>query len=74
MAGGTIKEFHYSISKITGSRGYKPRAADQRLGYFVTTFTDLGKYDSDEKEEKFVYRPLNNNPKAGVMATASSKI
>jgi hypothetical protein len=56
VAGGTIKEFHYSISLITGSRGFKPRAADQRLGYFVTTYTDLGKYDSDEKSQRYINR------------------
>ncbi|MCR9075092.1 MAG: zinc-dependent metalloprotease [bacterium] len=56
VAGGTIKEFHYSISLITGSRGFKPRQADQRLGYFVTTYTDLGKYDSDEKSQRFINR------------------
>ncbi len=56
VAGGTIKEFHYSISLITGSRGFKPRQADQRLGYFVTTYTDLGKYDSDEKAQRYINR------------------
>ena len=56
IAGGTIKEFHYSISLITGSRGFKPREADQRLGYFVTTYTDLGKYDSDEKSQRYINR------------------
>jgi len=56
VAGGTIKEFHYSISLITGSRGFKPREADQRLGYFVTTYTDLGKYDSDEKSQRYINR------------------
>ena len=56
VAGGTIKEFHYSISLITGSRGFKPRAADQRLGFFVTTYTDLGKYDADEKSQRYINR------------------
>lgn len=56
VAGGTIKEFHYSISLITGSRGFKPREADQRLGYFVTTYTDLGKYDGDEKAQRYINR------------------
>lgn len=56
VAGGTIKKFHYSISLITGSRGFKPRVADQRLGFFVTTYTDLGKYDSDEKNQRLINR------------------
>lgn len=56
VAGGTIKEFHYSLSLITGSRGFKPRKADQRLGYFVTSYRDLGKYDSDETSVRYINR------------------
>ncbi len=56
VAGGTMKKFHYSISLITGTRGFKPRVADQRLGYFVTTYTDLGKYDADEKNQRLINR------------------
>jgi Met-zincin/Domain of unknown function (DUF5117) len=56
IAGGTIKKFHYSISTIQGSRGFKPRQADQRVGYFVTTYTDLGKYDAKEKNRRLINR------------------
>ena len=56
VAGGTIKKFHYSISHIQGSRGFKPRMADQRVGYFVTTYTDLGKYDAKEKSRRMINR------------------
>ncbi len=56
VAGGTIKKFHYSISHIQGSRGFKPRMADQRVGYFVTTYTDLGKYDAKEKNRRMINR------------------
>ncbi|HCT46638.1 MAG TPA: hypothetical protein DF699_15640, partial [Phycisphaerales bacterium] len=56
VAGGTMKKFHYSISLITGSRGFKPRVADQRVGYFVTTYTDLGQYDADEKSRRLINR------------------
>ncbi len=56
VAGGTMKKFHYSISLITGSRGFKPRVADQRLGFFVTTYTDLGQYDADEKSQRLINR------------------
>ncbi|MFG0246917.1 MAG: zinc-dependent metalloprotease [Phycisphaerales bacterium JB052] len=56
VAGGTMKKFHYSISLITGSRGFKPREADQRVGYFVTTYTDLGQYDANEKSRRLINR------------------
>ena len=56
VAGGTMKEFHYSISHITGSRGFKPRQADQRVGFFVTTYTDLGQYDASEKSRRLINR------------------
>ncbi len=56
VAGGTMKKFHYSISHIQGSRGFKPRMADQRVGYFVTTYTDLGKYDAKEKNRRMINR------------------
>jgi len=54
IAGGTMKKFHYSISLIQGSRSFKPRQADQRVGYFTTTYTDLGKYDAKEKNRRLI--------------------
>ena len=56
VAGGTMKKFHYSISHIQGDRSFKPRQADQRVGYFVTTYTDLGKYDAKEKNRRLINR------------------
>ncbi len=56
VAGGTLKEFHYSISAVEGSKGYKPRVADQRLGYFTTTYRDLGKFKDDEKIVRYINR------------------
>ena len=44
MLNGNLKTLHYSISKIEGSPGYSPRKADQRIGYFTTTYSDYGKY------------------------------
>ena len=53
---GTLKEFHYSISQIKGTPGYKPRKADPRLGYFTTTYRDLGKYNDDETVVRYINR------------------
>ena len=56
MADGTLKTLHYSISKITKDPSYKPRTADQRVGYFTTSYDDYGKYDADEVAVRFINR------------------
>jgi hypothetical protein len=55
-AGGRLKTIHYSISVIPDSTGYQARVADQRVGYFTTTHTDLGKYKDEEKRIRYVNR------------------
>lgn len=54
--GGRLQEFHYSISVIPDSTGYKPRAADSRVGYFTTTYLDLGKMTDQEKWVRYINR------------------
>ena len=56
MSGGRLKTLHYSISKIPSSTGYKPRKADERVGYFTTSYTDLGKYKDDETRVRLINR------------------
>ncbi|MGI9014387.1 MAG: zinc-dependent metalloprotease [Phycisphaerales bacterium] len=53
---GVMKGFHYSISNIPNSTGYAPRAADERVGYFTTTYRDLGKFQDDEKWIRYITR------------------
>ena len=55
-SGGTLKTLHYSISRIKGDPGYKPRKADQRIGYFTTAYDDYGKYESDDIRIRFINR------------------
>lgn len=55
-ADGNLKVLHYSISKIEGTANYKPRNADERIGYFTTTYSDYGKYESDETKVRYVNR------------------
>jgi hypothetical protein len=55
-AGGRLKTFHYSISLIKDDREYKPRIADERVGYFTTTYRDLGKFRSDQIETRYINR------------------
>ena len=56
MSNGLLKSLHYSISKIQGTPGYKPRKADQRIGYFTTSYDDYGKYEADDTAIRYVNR------------------
>ncbi len=51
-----LHTLHYSISTIPANTGYKPRKADERIGYFTTSYTDLSKYDDDETRTRFINR------------------
>ena len=53
---GTLKRLHYSISEIPKSTGYKPRVADQRIGFFTTSYTDLAKYNDRETRVRYINR------------------
>ncbi|CAG0988405.1 hypothetical protein PHYC_02153 [Phycisphaerales bacterium] len=55
-AGGRLKSFHYSISSIKEDPEYKPRVADERVGYFTTTYRDLGKFQDDKVETRYINR------------------
>lgn len=55
-AGGKYQTLHYSLSEVPEDNGYKPRKADQRVGYFVTNYTDLGSYDDDKKRVRYITR------------------
>lgn len=54
--GGRLKEFHYSISLLRDDPEYKPRLADERLGYFTTVYRDLGKFTDKEKWNRYINR------------------
>ncbi|HVC92370.1 MAG TPA: DUF5117 domain-containing protein, partial [Pirellulales bacterium] len=56
MYDGRLKILHYSISVIPDSTGYQPRAADQRVGYFTTSYNDLGKYQVDDTMVRYINR------------------
>ncbi len=56
MANGVLKSLHYSISEIKPSPGYKTRVADSRVGYFTTSFSDLGKYQAEENQVRYINR------------------
>ncbi len=56
VAGGQLRAFHYSISVIPENTGYRPRVADERVGYFTTSYRDLGQFDDEEKWIRYVNR------------------
>src|SRR6056297_1985675 len=54
---GRLQTIHYSFSEVpSATAGYKPRKADERVGFFTTAFKDLGKYDDDETQIRFINR------------------
>lgn len=56
VRGGRLKTLHYSISVIPDNTGYKPRKADDRVGYFTTAFDDLGKYKEGTTRTRYINR------------------
>ncbi|QDT64391.1 zinc-dependent metalloprotease [Calycomorphotria hydatis] len=53
---GRLQTLHYSISVIPNNPGYKPRAADSRIGYFTTAYDDLGIYNDEEVRTRYINR------------------
>ncbi|HUG90422.1 MAG TPA: zinc-dependent metalloprotease [Planctomycetaceae bacterium] len=53
---GQLKTLHYSISLIKPTPGFKPRKADERVGYFITAHSDYGKYKDDETRVRYITR------------------
>lgn len=53
---GVLQTLYYSISEIPTSTGYRPRKADQRVGYFTTSYSDYGKYKENEVEINYINR------------------
>ena len=56
-SGGKFQTLHYSFSEVPStSSGFKPRKADERVGYFTTAFSDLSKYHDDETRVRYINR------------------
>lgn len=55
-ARGTLQTLHYSFSVIPEKSNYKPRVADERVGFFTTAYSDLGKYADDETRVRYINR------------------
>jgi hypothetical protein len=55
-ARGALQAIHYSFSEVPGPGAFKPRAADERVGYFTTAFSDLGQYDDEKTRVRYINR------------------
>ena len=55
---GVQVHVHYSISELpkVGSNGYKPRMADDRVGYFLTVLKDFSNRDDDQHFVRYINR------------------
>jgi len=53
---GRLQSLHYSISEISGSTGYKPRKADERIGYFTTSYRDYGHFKDEKTRIRYINR------------------
>jgi hypothetical protein len=56
LFGGQFGTLHYSISVLPKSTGYKPREADARVGYFVTTYRDIGHPSRETPAVRYINR------------------
>ncbi|MBE0534466.1 MAG: zinc-dependent metalloprotease [Phycisphaerae bacterium] len=53
---GQLQTIHYSISEIPENTGYQPRPADERVGYFTTSYSDYGQYKNKEIKVRYINR------------------
>ena len=53
---GRLQTLHYSISRIPSRGSYRPRKADERVGYFTTGYQDYGKFDDPETRVRYITR------------------
>ncbi len=56
LQGGRFGTMHYSFSVLPEDTGYKPRVADERIGYFATTHMDIGHPDRDMPWIRYINR------------------
>lgn len=55
-ASGQFAIYHYSISNIKGTPGFKPREADERVGFFTTSYRDFSKMDGSQMWVRYANR------------------
>jgi hypothetical protein len=53
---GVLQTLHYSFSEVPEEGSYRPRTSDERIGFFTTSYSDLGKYKDDEVRTRYINR------------------
>ena len=53
---GQLQTLHYSVSVIPENPSFKPRPADERIGYFTTSYSDYGLYSDDSVRTRYINR------------------
>ena len=56
LSSGRFAKLYYSIAAIPGNTGYRPRKADDRVGYFTTSIQDLGDPSADTSWKRYINR------------------
>ena len=56
LSSGQFGTIYYSIAEIPENTGYKPREADERIGYFVTGHSDIGDPSAETPRKRYVNR------------------
>ncbi|MDP6986843.1 MAG: zinc-dependent metalloprotease, partial [Phycisphaerales bacterium] len=56
LRGGKLGTLAYSIAEIPESTGYKPRVADERVGYFTTAHRDIGDASDENPWIRYINR------------------
>ncbi|MBG80899.1 MAG: hypothetical protein CMJ39_09355 [Phycisphaerae bacterium] len=56
LRSGKFGTIYYSIREIPENTGYKPREADERLGYFVTSHRDIGDASDESPWKRYINR------------------
>ena len=56
LSAGQFGTLSYSIRTVEQDTGYEPRIADHRIGYFNTTFKDIGDAANDDPWVRYVTR------------------
>jgi hypothetical protein len=53
---GRLVRMTYAFAKLEGSKGYKPRQADPRVGYFYNWHEDYARTSSEDVTDRYIIR------------------
>jgi len=56
LGNGRFGKFYYSIAEIPARSTYKPREADDRVGFFTTSIKDIGDPGADTPWKRYINR------------------